>query len=393
MKKKIYFLITIFTFCISYSQNTILEFSNNFDVEYKIYKSEECILKKVSSFSDSTKSTPEGLAQSYFFCSNDDWNKSNYFNPNDYQSKKQSNYDAIKKLKNDKNWIKLLHKFSFKLNGNEICLIMFIAELDGIDFKFPTTITCIKINNNWYINNLTNQYKLNELLMTFKSFRMLQLIDGQKTINPIMNELINKTRTFDSFLDIEKLYTITNSWEYLGGEQKYFTNIKNNDCDNNNFFYTSKKVNFTSIFKSIKIKIFDKNDQKKNGNIIGELKQNVEKDSIYLKAKIDVDYNGKNYSIVKYNLVNLTGKFTSKIKILDSTLESSSKPISELIFLFKNLKTEIFFDLTPSNNDLEAQKKDSLFKKTRGNFDITNTSKLYELYKSNKSLFSKYLDN
>ena len=385
-------LLTLITVNL-FSQNIVLEYTNDFNVDFKIYEVTNNSKNKISSILKTDCSTPEGLAQSFFFANNDEWLKSTYLEHSNFSPMESKHYQTIKKMVDNKNKIIFLHKFSFNVDGSEMCYINFIAELEGIDFKFPILLSCIKKDNKWYIFNLSNQEKIRDILWNFRSCRIMQLINGQNTKNTLMNNLIKKTKNYNNFLDINKLYDESLTWTLDDDYQRFFTMTDNNNCDDITSFSLSKKVNLTSIFKSITIKNFEKNDQKKNTNIIEELKRSSGKDSIYLKAKIEVDYDGKNYSIVKYNLINETGKSTSTIKILDSTLDILSKPISELIFLFKNLKPEIFFDLTPSINALEMQKKDSLFKNSRGNFDITNSSKLYELYKSNKSLFSKYLDN
>ena len=64
-----------------------------------------------------------------------------------------------------------------------------------------------------------------------------------------------------------------------------------------------------------------------------------------------------------------------------------------IIFLFENLNPQIFSDLSPSINASELQKQDVLYKNTRGTSDELNTSKLFELYKKNKVLFAKYVEN
>jgi hypothetical protein len=392
IKTKYLLIIHLIIYYNINSQNLVLEYNNDYAINFKIYKSNENILKKTSNFLDISKSTPEGLAQSYFFATNDDWNKSNYLDPKDYQQKNQKNYDAIKKLNKDKNFIKILHKFSFIHEGNEMCYIMFIAELEGIDFKFPTCLTCIKKENKWYISSFTNQYKIEEIMLTFKSFRLLQLINGEKTNNAKMDDLIKKTRTKESFLDIDKLYTETNTWEYLGSEQKYFTNMVDNECDDvNNYELSNKKVNFTTIFKSANVKNYEKSDQNKLLDLRTKIKSDNNNDSIYINSKLDFEYANKKYSVIKYKQINSVNKSILKIKVQDNSLDITIKPVYELIYVFENLNSQIFNDLSSSLSMTEDQKSEFLYKNTRGNFDSLNISKLYDLLKKDKSFFSKYL--
>lgn len=390
-KKTCILLLNVVLFNTVNSQKLVLEYSNIYEVNFKIYKSNEGVIKKPSNFSLSLKSTPEGLAQSYFFATNDDWNKSNYLDQVDYQPKTPKNYEAVKKLSFDKDYLKMFHKFSFIHEGNEMCYLMFIAELKGIDFKFPTCLTCIKKDNNWYIYSLSNQYKIDELLLTFKSFRLLQLINGQKTNNLKNDELIKKTRDKDSYLDVEKLYAETQTWKNLGEDQKYFTNMVDNDCNDINLYeLINKKVKLTAIFSSATLKIFDKSDQKKNLDLLSNLKTENLSDSIFMISKLDFEYSQKKYSVVKYKQTNKSNKILFKTKVLDSTMDINAIPISELLYVFENLNSIIFKDLSSRLSRTESEKNEFLYKSTRGNFDSINISKIYELLKKNKSVFEKY---
>ena len=64
-----------------------------------------------------------------------------------------------------------------------------------------------------------------------------------------------------------------------------------------------------------------------------------------------------------------------------------------IIFLFENLNPKIFNDLSPAINTSKSQKQEVLYKNTRGNLDLLNISKLFELYKKDKRLFVKYFEN
>lgn len=391
MKKYLAFLIILFS-TTGNAQNLVLEYSGDNNVNFHIYNSTDNFKYKIDAVAKVDRSTAEGLVQSYFFAANNDWLKSNYLEEDSFNPNEEKHFNNIKKLKNEKNKVIFLHKFSYKMEGFEMCYINFIADLEGTDLKFPTLLSCIKKNDKWYIYNLANQQKIIDVLWTFRSCRILQLINGQKTNNNLMNNIIEKTLTSSNFLDINKLFDETLTWSFDDANQRFFTMTDNNNCDDNTILDVSKKVNFTSVFKSAKINIFDKDDQAKNSNIISNIKKNPT-DSIYLKAKFDIEYDSHNYSIIKYNLINATGKSITKTQLLDSSLDISSKQISEIIFLFENLNPQIFSDLSPSINASELQKQDVLYKNTRGTSDELNTSKLFELYKKNKALFAKYVKN
>lgn len=206
MKKIIFTLFFFISFSQIFSQTFVFEHNDNYDIDFKIYTLDKNKKYKVDDYSAIDRSSPEGLAQSYFFALNDDWNRSNYLENENVIPKKTSHYEQMKKLNPKNNHIKLFHKLTYNYAGNEMCYVMFIADLEGVDFNFPTTLSCIKKDNKWYIYNLSNQYKLNEIMLTFKSFRFLQLIDGKNTKFPKTNDLIKITRNKDNVLDINNLY-------------------------------------------------------------------------------------------------------------------------------------------------------------------------------------------
>ena len=394
MKKFFFTLFFFISFSQLFSQTYVFEHNDNYDVDFKIYTSDQSRKYKID-YNTADRSSPEGLAQSYFFASDDEWNKSNYLENDNILPKKNSHYEQIKKLDPQKNSIKLFHKLTYKYAGNEMCYIMFIADLQGIDFNFPTTLSCIKKDNKWYIYNLSNQYKLIEIMLTFKSFRFLQLIDGKNTKFQRMNDLIKITRNKSDALDISKLYEKKKEWKKLGEDQQFFTNIENNESnDVDNFELKGKKINFSSVYKDVNLKIFKKSDQKSNIDLISQIKADHSlNDSIYLDSKLDVENGSDKYSIIKYKLNNLSTNSNSgfKTKILYNSANKVSESISELSYIFENLNVEIFNDLSPTTEKKLVRESD-LYKRTRGSYDNLNISLLYKLLNENKSLFGKYLE-
>ena len=98
------------------------------------------------------------------------------------------------------------------------------------------------------------------------------------------------------------------------------------------------------------------------------------------------DFLNKTYQIIKYKEDNSVKYFR-----IDKN-NNEQKPVKDLLFLFKNLKTTIFKDLTPSLNKKPITNSE-LYKKTRGVYEVLNITKLYNLYQTNKSLCVKYLEN
>lgn len=393
MIKKIFTAFFLISFCQIFSQEFVFEYNEDYDVNFKIFTLGQNKMSKIDDFNAVDKSSPEGLAQSYFFASNDDWNKSNYLENENIDPKKPSHYEQVKKLDPNKNSIVLLHKLLYNYAGNEMCTIMFIANLEGINFKFPTTLSCIKKDNVWYIYNLSNQYKLNEIMLTFKSFRILQLIEGKNTNSLRMTDLIKNTRNKNNILDINKLYAKKQEWKKLDDNQKFFTNVVNNESDDaDNFELKGKKINFSSVYKDVHLKIFKKSDQKSNIDLLNQIKADHSiNDSIYLSSKLDIENGKDKYSIVKYKIINSSNTSKFKTKALYNSSNKLSESISKLSYIFENLNAEIFSDLSPTTDNKLSQES-VLYKLTRGSYDNLNIDLLYELLNKNKSLFTKYLE-
>lgn len=96
MKK--FTLFFFISFSQIFSQTFVFEHNDNYDVDFKTHTLDESKKYKIDDYSNVDKSSPEGLAQSYFFASNDDWNKINYLEKDDISPKKPSHYEKIKEL-------------------------------------------------------------------------------------------------------------------------------------------------------------------------------------------------------------------------------------------------------------------------------------------------------
>lgn len=182
-------------------------------------------------------------------------------------------------------------------------------------------------------------------------------------------------------------------WKKLGEDQHFFTNIENNESDDaNNFELRGQKINFSSVYKDVQLKIFKKSDQKSNNNLINQIKTDHSlNDSISLVAKLDIENGNDKYSIIKYKLSNLSNKTNFKTKILYNSANKLSESISELSYIFENLNAEIFNDLSVTT-EKKLVRESNLYKKTRGSYDNLNISLLYKLLNENKSLFIKYIE-
>ena len=372
-----FFLVSNFLYC-----QGVVEYDIEYPVDFHSYDSSNNTLKKIKDGSKTKRATPEELVQAYFFATDSISLKNLYFDKADYSPKKQKHFDATKNMNYDNNYVTLLHKFSYEHDGSQMCYINYIFKYENIDFTMPTNLSCIKKDNKWYIYQLGNQININDFLWSFKSCKISELIDGVKIEDSRTNNLIISTRSNNNALDVNKLYL--QSQTFNDSDKLLFTMKKNNDCSNSKKESLKKKKIVSSyLWQSIE---FEKLEKDENKNLINSIKAKPS-DSICLDSRLKLKFNNKSYSILKYKDC-ITGK--SFLKTNSSELLPIA--IEELYFVFKNLKTKFISDL--ANQDLQNDNKNfkQIFEKTRGQFNALNTTKLYYLFKENRTLFTDFLD-
>lgn len=386
--KKIILILFLFNRSFLFSQE-VFEYNNEFNVTFKVYSDLNNRLSKLIKESDFSLRTPEKVAQAYFFAFDSLWFRKLYLDKKDVLKRNESHYKNIAKTKSKDIYIKLLHRMDYEIQGKKRCYIMFIVRIKDISFPFPTLLSLININNEWLIDSRANQYSLRKCLMLFKPCVLSSLIE-RKSSNKIIKELIDKTNTTNNYLDFIKLFDelvkITND-DKLSEE---LTLAKDDKCNIDYKKEVKARVNFTGVFEKIDVKKYDKDEQGDNRNLISLVKKN--NDSIFLNEKMDITYNDKVFSVLKYDTFNKDVKKSLSSRI-DRNNIKDYKPVKDLIFLYENLDTKIFNDLTPSidKEKNKRQEKEVLYRKTRGVYNILNITKLYELFLEDKSLFDNYM--
>lgn len=205
----------------------VMEYNKKYVVDFSVYNAQNQIIKKIESQENASQSTPEGLVQSHFSASNVKWVKSNYFQPEiDKDSRESRHFDFIKKMDKDKNNIKLLDKYCFELDGKQHCNVFYLIEYEGEKFKFPTILSCVKMDSKWFIYNLSNQFNLSLVLMQMKPEKLKELILSKQTGDVETDKLISETRNDEGGLDINKLYNFLVFWNKNNDSKQltYFTN-------------------------------------------------------------------------------------------------------------------------------------------------------------------------
>ncbi len=380
MRAFIYFFTFISSF-LSYSQN-VFEYNSINKFNFKVYNEDDGKYYKISNEKDFKQDSPENVAISSFFAYSNDLASKLYLNKKHYVLRDDEDFEGIKKTKNIDAYVQLLHKTNYRLQGNDLCYIMFIAKIKGTSFPFPTLLPLIKRGSKWYIHTRPNQEKLTTSLKMLKPCVLSSLIEGISKDEDI-KKLIFKTKSETSGVDFSKLFDeLTLIKKNDRALFNKLTMAQNANCDE--FVYKNNVESnntITDILKNILIQKIKKNDP--------ELAAKIKKsnDSIVLKNKLELEYLGKKHYVIKYNKIDLNGKVIKKnFKSFNEQLKS---PLKELVFLYEKLDPQIFNDLSPSLNERPFQ-KEVLYKKTRGTYEVLNISKLYKLFNSNPRLFDKY---
>ena len=381
MKHNIFLIVLLFGI-IGQAQN-VLEYSYSKEVEFQVYSESENKLRKIKDTSNLKFASPEDIARNYFFATSNKSLSTLYVDKEHSTPKDVSHFKNIINTPTEDMYVQLLHKTTYNLQGIEMCYIMFIARIKGINFPFPTLLSLTRIDNKWLIHNRANQQKISDCLMMFKPCVLSNLIEGKSEDSDI-TKLINKTRSIEGGLDFDELFNqlvIIQNNKILSIK---LTMSKNMDCVDISNKETVRGQNYvTDIFKNTGIKYFKEPDEL----LISKVRQN--NDSIVLTSELVIDYSNKKYHLVKFNRIKANGDLSREVFRLDENV-TSEKPVKELIFLFENLNSNIFSDLSPRLNETPIMKS-TLYKESRGVYEVLNITKLYNLFISKNDLFSSYL--
>ena len=217
MKRSVKFIFVLLFYCsYIYAQElgdeVLIEVQQKQQVQYHVYIANEQVLYKVDKESEVNRKIPEGLVQSFFSANTPEWVKNDYIEKKITDSRDSKHFERVKAFKKDKNFIRLISKYSFEFDGKHFCYIFYLLELEGIDFKFPSLLSCVKENDRWYVYNLSNQAKIKELLMIVKPDVFKLILSKEKTQDNYLNDIILNVSQKSSEVSIEKLHTIIKGW-------------------------------------------------------------------------------------------------------------------------------------------------------------------------------------
>ena len=148
------------------------------------------------------------------------YNKLEQESPSEEVKLRINNVDAMNR---DSNYFELLHKFMFSANGNEYAILKFKLISDKKNKPVTGAYTLIKENGKWKRTSTPQTFRMTMMHVFFRTDRMQELFNGEKTGEKLMDSLIDKVYQ-NGTLNLERLATEFEKW------------TKNNEMDNLAFF-------------------------------------------------------------------------------------------------------------------------------------------------------------
>lgn len=210
---------------VSIEKNTV------YDVTFSVYGASQQVIYKINDVPQNGFSTPEELIQSYFSATDSLWYSKHFLDQGENSQRSEDDFKFYANMDPKTNFVRLLDKYCFTLNGQEYCYVYYLMEFAGTSFKYPTLLSCIKNQGKWLISYPYNQFKLRETIEKFKPETLAQLIEGKPTDNIQLNDLITQSRNPAGYLEVEQLYDISQSWDMNSTDSlkfRLFTNLKIN---------------------------------------------------------------------------------------------------------------------------------------------------------------------
>lgn len=213
MKKIIFLFLVIFSFCKMYSQkdyaNLIIGKEDEVELSFQIYDS-LVIKKDYTKFEDVINDSPENLIKSILSATNQEWVDYNTLGGSQKSTKRKPDYfKKIEEMNKDKNYIQLIHKFSFSIDNVPTEIIKFYFKQENTT-AVSGCYVLQKINNRWYKLSNTTTANLSIMVMRLKTEILKELFSG-KTSNDKTKELYNKIYS-NGILDLRKFENIFFSW-------------------------------------------------------------------------------------------------------------------------------------------------------------------------------------
>lgn len=381
-----------------------LEYNDIKEISFKIFKP-ALKINKAQKQASIDYSKIEGLVQSYFSATDSIWDKSDYLDKTHKSVKDNEHYNSVKKSNPEREYIEIESIYEFTHNNQKRNYVKYAITIDGLPFQVVAVLSCVEINERWYIDNLFNQSNLLSLISKLNSEKLGLLFQFDKINNEIISKIKAKCSMNDGVIDINLLYDFYLT-ESKNRESKYIKEIRDERNWIENYHYPKAEISILPIVKTYKVNmpfsldnavfsVYDKDNNILNNNpkINEKYKNKIEikllpssTETINLIHKLKFSYNNNDYYIIKYQK---NGKF-----YVDNL--SEDKSVNEILFknlnnLMLKLKSNVFIDLNSTSSlpkDLENIRSQSI-NKSEGMLNLTVLNQVIE---KNKTSLSKYLD-
>lgn len=339
--KKILICITLFSFIKVFSQKIdgICNVTDKIgysitNVSVEFYKNNTYIKKRYNKFSEVTNFSPEELLKSHISAQNNKWLSYNFGKKVNWE------YDKIRSLLNDNNYLELLFKLTFEVLGKEYSIVKLNAKSKGSDNSIPIVFLMQKNDKKWFFTDekILQSIKLIFYLLPLEDIYCL--FNNEKGNNDELNILLDKVWSNKSF----------NFYTFISGFGKYL--LKNESMD-------SDKLNLKEGY----IK------RVKNNGIIPLLNQEFcfyfkneisEMDKYFINKAISSIPISSNEKITPLNSIKVTigGQSLFYLKynsIIDNTMSDSHVRVFDEKFNIIN-KNDAIFNLLKLNNQEKLKK-------------------------------------
>ena len=198
MKKSNTFLILILFSVRCFAQSEEINCSNNPYLSFEISKAKKYFFspafvakKAYSSLKEVTNVYPEQLVISELSVINADWSSYNYGKSRDAEPER---YSKISKMNIDKNYIQLLYKIQYEVNGTEFAIIK--IHIFSEDKKDPTgyALAMKKQQNRWVIYDESAITDLMFLFISLKTESIDAIFNQQKSGNLALDNIITTSK-------------------------------------------------------------------------------------------------------------------------------------------------------------------------------------------------------
>lgn len=223
LNKIVIFLITLPLFSFSQQEysNILFVFSENQEIDIYKYDNDFIIKADYNNQSEAVNLYPEQLVQSVFSATTQEWVNYNTLGGEEKASKKdQSYFNGIKNMNKEKNYIELIHKLSFEIEGLPTVIIKFFLHEEN-NKPVSGAMVMQKVGKRWLTTSNINLSTFSIMVMRLKT-EVLQGVFLGNSDNSEIAKLHQKVTTKNG-LDLSNFEEEFLSW--YDNDNAYYKNI------------------------------------------------------------------------------------------------------------------------------------------------------------------------